>query len=92
MFQERELIAMWLSLALFAYVVLNRRTLATIAHSKLLVAAVVLTVIARTLSLSEGLFWSEQQNLLEHLLNVCSVFCLVGWIWCHLGNREAPAA
>ena len=82
MFEEREVITWLLAVGVMAFALLQRESLRSVQHWRVLLASFALLFASLTLSVAEDVGWNTALNLLQHLCSALSAILLA--IWCCL--------
>ncbi len=86
MVQENEIITLILGVGTLLFVVFNRRPLRSVAHSKLLLSALIVAFWAWVLTNVEAYIWFDFVNCLEHICYAVSSVLLA--VWCLISLRD----
>lgn len=87
MIQENEVITLILGVGTLVFVAFNRRALRRVAHSQILIAALIVTFWAWAFTNLEAVIWEDLINCLEHICYAVSSVLLAVWCLLSLGKR-----
>ena len=87
MIQENEVITLILGVGTLVFVAFNRRALRRVAHSQILIAALIVTFWGWAFTNLEAVIWFDLINCLEHICYAVSSVLLAVWCLLSLSNK-----
>ena len=91
MLEERELVAVFVALAVCGFFLMNRGKLAEVPHSRLLIVSIGLLTASLVCSVIEVFVWEDTANLIQHTLAPASSVVLAIWSWLTFVRREGSS-
>ncbi len=80
MVAESKIVVFLLGLAIFTFILVNRRFLKRVDYHKILIVAFCMVLLSWLFAITEMLIWNKFFNFLEHACYVGSALALLTWI------------